>query len=222
MNCLDVFIVLLIAVGCRANDNKAAFEEFLKTYNLTYDDAEYNRRFGIFTANLKPIENAMNTGDKAVGINRFADTDPEEFQHLLMPMDFEEKAQAKNRTGRGQPPADSTRAKRQTPPSSYDMRSYGWVTPVKNQGQCGSCWAFAAIAGYEVVCRRSKYQLDSGYVGTATGIAEETKYPYAAYDQTCKAASIYHPNKGIAFHYLSAESDIASHIYTTGPVAFYF
>lgn len=157
---IKLLLPLLFFVGSLANDNKAAFDEFIAKYNLTYDDAEYNRRFGIFTANLKRIENAKAAGDKGVGINRFADTDPKEFAKRLLPLDTEAKAALKNRTGHGKPAAD-VRTKRQTIPSSYDMRSYGWVTPVKNQGQCGSCWAFAAIAGVEVVYRRSKYWTQS-------------------------------------------------------------
>lgn len=72
-------VVFYFAIGSQANDNKAEFEVFLKKYNLTYDDAEYSRRFGIFTANLKRIENAKAGGAKGLGINRFADWDPEEF-----------------------------------------------------------------------------------------------------------------------------------------------
>lgn len=34
-------------------------------------------------------------------------------------------------------------------PSSLDYRTSGIVTAVKNQGGCGSCWAFAATALYE-------------------------------------------------------------------------
>ncbi len=34
-------------------------------------------------------------------------------------------------------------------PASLDYRTYNWVTPVKNQRSCGSCWAFAATATIE-------------------------------------------------------------------------
>ncbi|MBU2651983.1 MAG: T9SS type A sorting domain-containing protein [Bacteroidetes bacterium] len=34
-------------------------------------------------------------------------------------------------------------------PSVYDLRTYGWVSPVKDQGSCGACWAFATMSSIE-------------------------------------------------------------------------
>ncbi|MCK4734856.1 MAG: hypothetical protein KAT65_20550, partial [Methanophagales archaeon] len=44
-------------------------------------------------------------------------------------------------------------------PSSYDAMALGYVTPVKNQGACGSCWIFGATADFEsdVLINESQY-----------------------------------------------------------------
>ena len=49
-------------------------------------------------------------------------------------------------------------------PASYDSRDYGYVTPVKNQGTFGTCWAFAALAAGE------SSMLAQGYVDSADEI----------------------------------------------------
>lgn len=40
-------------------------------------------------------------------------------------------------------------------PSSYDSRDYGYMTPVKDQGRGGNCWAFATIATLEACIKKA-------------------------------------------------------------------
>ncbi|KAE8678422.1 Senescence-specific cysteine protease SAG39 [Hibiscus syriacus] len=58
-------------------------------------------------------------------------------------------------------------------PSSVDWRNKGALTPIKDQGQCGCCWAFSAVAAMGGVTKLTK------------GLTTESNYPCKGVDSTC-------------------------------------
>ena len=124
------------------------FLEFLSTHGKSYGtQEEFNYRLQVFADNLETINahNESNADDATLGLNHMADWTSHEFKRLL---GFRGKAEKEYE------PVDIDVS---ALPDSVDWRSKGAVTPVKNQGQCGSCWAFSTTGAME-----GRYQIKTG------------------------------------------------------------
>ena len=161
-------------VKLNGNDDEMTFEVFLRKFDKSYDsDDEYIRRSAIFTNSLETIQshnNAIESNGKrkhnwTMGVNHFADMLSDE-----IPRGFDKSSLHGSRAHKAfsgtsshlfstlssiSTTADATSHRRNLRsadlPESIDWRakSPSVITPVKNQGQCGSCWAFAATSVLE-------------------------------------------------------------------------
>ncbi len=72
-------------------------------------------------------------------------------------------------------------AKRDTLPASYDTRNYNYVTPVKDQGWYGSCWAHAAMACVESYMIKYGIPVGTGSAATTSLNLSETQHAFFTY-----------------------------------------
>ncbi|XVE82836.1 hypothetical protein DITRI_Ditri16bG0037700 [Diplodiscus trichospermus] len=115
-----------------------------KAYNGIGED---EKRFEIFKDNLKFIDehNSKNRTYK-LGLNQFADLTNQEYRAKFLGTRSDPRRRvmkSKNVSQRYASRAGDSL------PESVDWRKLGAVNPVKDQGNCGSCWAFSTIAAVE-------------------------------------------------------------------------
>ncbi|CAI0449048.1 unnamed protein product [Linum tenue] len=197
-------------------DMETRYRQWLSKHRRKYGSkAEYNHRFQIYQSNVHLIDhiNSQNLSFKLTD-NRFADLTNDEFKSthlgLRRPLDTaDQKVHAEYSCGRL--------------PAEVDWRKKGAVTKVKDQGHCGSCWAFSAVAAVEGFHKIQTGKLltlsvqelidcdvggddegcHGGYMDTAFdfiakigGLTTEKNYPYKGKDGSCDEMKLKdHPAK---------------------------
>ncbi|KAG2666278.1 hypothetical protein I3843_15G047000 [Carya illinoinensis] len=132
----------------RTNDEvMAIYEGWLAKHGRAYNAiGEKEKRFYIFKDNLRFIDehNAEKNRTYKLGLNRFADLTNEEYRTTYLGAKFSSKRRLTRPSSNRYEPLVGDKV-----PDSVDWRKEGAVVDVKDQGSCGSCWAFSTIAAVE-------------------------------------------------------------------------
>ncbi|KAH7442386.1 hypothetical protein KP509_03G086100 [Ceratopteris richardii] len=196
------------------------FEVWISKHSKNYTSADgssqKHSRFQVFKDNLRYIHN-HNHGSEAshkLGLTRFADLTLEEFRahHLGFRLPKEPRRLRMVRST----------CNKHALPTSVDWRQKGAVTNVKDQGQCGSCWAFSTVGAIEgahaiatgelvslseqelVSCAHANFGCNGGlmdpsfeWVMKNGGINTETGYPYVSGTGSAKFCKLFKKMKKV-------------------------
>nr|AGL33707.1 cathepsin L4 [Sinonovacula constricta] len=186
------------------------FQVFRETFDKKYDNVfEHLYRRSIFQDNLQYIEEhnrqfAKGKYSYTLGVNEFTDLKHEEFLEL-----YTSRITIVTSINMSQVGSEYD----VEVPDTVDWRTKGYVTPVKDQGQCGSCWAFSTTGSIEGQHAKKTGQLVSlseqqlvdcsgrygnkgcnggnvneafKYVQAVGGIEKESSYPYERRGARCR------------------------------------
>lgn len=195
------FALVACAFASDDADIKRQFIQFAEKFNKNYKSAEeVQYRLSVFNQTLARIARLNEQGGATFGVNKFSDLTPAEFKAKYLMSNYTSVRHEDVEVARSNVKA----------PAAFDWRTKNAVSPVKNQEQCGSCWAFSAtesiesvwfLAGNSMVelapqqivdcdttddgCNGGHTESAFAYVIQAGGQEDENDYPYQGEDGTC-------------------------------------
>jgi len=201
-----LILLSLLALALAAHPKEHKFKKWMATHNKGYPTQdEYLNRFQVYLGNIDLIAELNNNPyNVTYGENEFTDLTAEEFSVRLGARPSTSAFEAEPLVNA---PLDGA-------PTAFDWCSSGHCTAVKDQGQCGSCWAFATTENIESVysihgkglpdlapqqlvdcdtasagCGGGNPQQAYEYVVKTGGEDTESSYPYRAVRGSCKFSS---------------------------------
>jgi len=226
----------------------APWNLFKRTFGKQYSSDEEVSRRAIWEANVEIIrqhnlEADMGLHTYTLGMNKYGDMTNQEFNKMMntLNVNLRDQTLAVDRHTYRAPANVQI-------PDAVDWRPKGYVTPIKDQGQCGSCWAFSATGSLEgqhfaktgqlvslseqnlVDCSQKQGNMGCNgglmdyafqYIKANEGIDTEPSYPYEAKTLTCrfKAADVGATDTGFTDIASKDEMALQSAIATVGPIS---
>jgi C1A family cysteine protease len=236
-----IFLIALIGVVISRQLGESevtiAFGNFMSQYGRQYKTIEETiMRYNIFAENYRFIDQFNEEGhEHTLAINTFADLTPEEFKQRYLNkfpqgLSFDNPCKLAHKSNGHE--------------AVVDWRAKNAVAPVKNQGNCGSCWAFStvgALEGLHAITKGSLVQFseqelvdctrgygnegcNGGWMSWAfeyvhdKGISTEKDYPYEGRDRTCRKKAVAFQIAGCV-NVTSEDNDMLLEAVNNNPVA---